>query len=615
MRFNKLFSVIAVIFSLGLSGCGGGGGGASGSSDGTSTGVFLDAPVEGLYYSTPTQSGYTNNKGEFTYKSGETVTFKLGNLTLGSSAASATVTPIEISGDTSLNTIGTKATNIARILQSLSENSDDSRIVIPSTIKNIDLSDLSLESDADISTMVSRANTITGKNKTLVSAATATANMKSNVQNNIFGTYDGTFSLTNQLVDTSIFSCYSSGSSSVTITANGASGFKATGLISSDSVSLYFNGIKNTTISNSKYSLTNTTLNGQTITGNYTITSSSVEVCSGSFSLSKRILDSTPPVFTSPSSITVNENQTSAITLQATDANTITYSISGDDISYFNINTSTGAVIFKEDADYENKTSYTFVATAKDGYGNIETQTVTINLTDQTDIAPTFSSDSSLDIVELNTSKILDLAVNGTNTLITYYLSGTDNSYFTLSGTEISFNILTDYDNPVDLDLNNIYLLTANVNDSAGNHAEQNISIRVLPTFEISGSDNDYNRTIVDNRTNLMWEDSNKTIELRSDNQPPQYCNNLVYAGYDDWRLPTLEEFQYILKTNVKEKTSNTFKYFSTDYYRTSSYYSAPSSGFTIPRAQYYFIKLSGETKQVDWAYIDEYYARCIREN
>lgn len=58
------------ILSAGLlfTGCGGGGG-SSGSGTTidttTQTGTFIDAPVEGLAYSTPTLSGFTNSNGEF----------------------------------------------------------------------------------------------------------------------------------------------------------------------------------------------------------------------------------------------------------------------------------------------------------------------------------------------------------------------------------------------------------------------------------------------------------------------------------------------------------------------------------------------------------------------
>ena len=80
--------------------------------------------------------------------------------------------------------------------------------------------------------------------------------------------------------------------------------------------------------------------------------------------------DTTPPVFTSPATASVAENQTSAITLIATDTHTITYSISGGDSADFSLDDSTGVVTFDTAPDYETKTFYTFTATATDTAGN-----------------------------------------------------------------------------------------------------------------------------------------------------------------------------------------------------------------------------------------------------
>lgn len=51
-----------------------------GSSEDVVTGIFINPPVKGLQYSTPTQSGITNEKGEFQYIIGEKITFKIDNL-------------------------------------------------------------------------------------------------------------------------------------------------------------------------------------------------------------------------------------------------------------------------------------------------------------------------------------------------------------------------------------------------------------------------------------------------------------------------------------------------------------------------------------------------------
>lgn len=100
-----------------LTACGGGGGGdaisgggnpsgGDGGEDGGgdtpppavtyNTGVFLDSPVKGLRYATPTLSGITDVDGRFNYNDGEVVTFSLGGTTIGSTPGSATVTPFSL---------------------------------------------------------------------------------------------------------------------------------------------------------------------------------------------------------------------------------------------------------------------------------------------------------------------------------------------------------------------------------------------------------------------------------------------------------------------------------------------------------------------------------------
>ncbi|MFT5659861.1 MAG: hypothetical protein ACI9TV_000494 [Sulfurimonas sp.] len=87
------------------------------------------------------------------------------------------------------------------------------------------------------------------------------------------------------------------------------------------------------------------------------------------------------PTFDSAATVSVNENQTSAVTLNAT--NTNTYSISGGDSASFDVDSSSGLVTFKVAPDYESvPNTYTFTATATDNPTNVTTQDVTITILD-----------------------------------------------------------------------------------------------------------------------------------------------------------------------------------------------------------------------------------------
>jgi hypothetical protein len=85
--------------------CGGGGGGGETPSASnppsatTLTGQFKDGNVAGLAYRTATRSGTTDADGRFEYLAGESVSFAVGGVALGSAPARAVVTPIDLVAD------------------------------------------------------------------------------------------------------------------------------------------------------------------------------------------------------------------------------------------------------------------------------------------------------------------------------------------------------------------------------------------------------------------------------------------------------------------------------------------------------------------------------------
>jgi len=154
------FKIIATaIFGLSLIGCGGGGGSSGGDTPAvTNTGTFVDSPVEGLKYETATLSGYTNDQGEFNYKTNESVTFTLGNLVIGKTSGNTLITPANLLDVNTSNAISqTKKENIARILQTLDNNSSNgAKLLIPSSLNSLDISYIDLESEADLNTLLTR---------------------------------------------------------------------------------------------------------------------------------------------------------------------------------------------------------------------------------------------------------------------------------------------------------------------------------------------------------------------------------------------------------------------------------------------------------------------------
>jgi hypothetical protein len=135
-RAALLASTVVALLALGaLSACGGSGG-FSAAEDGSGgnaalTGQFLDAPVEGLGYSTPTQTGVTDAAGRFQYLDGETVSFTLYGTPLSSSIGFSTLTP----GDTGVQeTDLDRIVNQLRFLQTVDADNDTSNgIRLPAT--------------------------------------------------------------------------------------------------------------------------------------------------------------------------------------------------------------------------------------------------------------------------------------------------------------------------------------------------------------------------------------------------------------------------------------------------------------------------------------------------
>jgi hypothetical protein len=136
-----------LLSTLILAACGGGGGGGGGGSPAVATGQFTDSPVKGLQYRTASQAGETGTNGEFRYLPGETVTFFVGDITLGAAVGAAKVTPFDLAGIAPLTTIPNsgqttlafdQAINLAIFLQTLDADGNPANgIEIPAQIRTM----------------------------------------------------------------------------------------------------------------------------------------------------------------------------------------------------------------------------------------------------------------------------------------------------------------------------------------------------------------------------------------------------------------------------------------------------------------------------------------------
>jgi hypothetical protein len=160
----KKFSLVSLaVFSV-LAGCGG--------SDSAPevvktpmTGVFLDGAVENLDYVAGTAAkASTSAKGEFTCYAGDTVSFSIGGIALGSAACAATITPLQLAGVTDVK--DAKVVNRLLALQLLDDDSDPSN-----GIKlNADVKTALATKTADFNTAADVFNTALGANLTAAGA-------------------------------------------------------------------------------------------------------------------------------------------------------------------------------------------------------------------------------------------------------------------------------------------------------------------------------------------------------------------------------------------------------------------------------------------------------------
>lgn len=110
-------ATLGVALSL-LAGCfSGSGGSSSDSGDESGTGVFIDSPVSGLTYAAGDTAARTDEQGRFKYDSGQTLSFSVGGLVLGSAAGAEVITPVDLVEGADAGDVA--VINISRLLQSL----------------------------------------------------------------------------------------------------------------------------------------------------------------------------------------------------------------------------------------------------------------------------------------------------------------------------------------------------------------------------------------------------------------------------------------------------------------------------------------------------------------
>lgn len=107
---------------------------------------------------------------------------------------------------------------------------------------------------------------------------------------------------------------------------------------------------------------------------------------------------------------------------------------------------------------------------------------------------------------------------------------------------------------------------------------------------------------VTDSETGLVWEYDYATD--KDWQQAKDYCEALVYAGYDDWRLPTMEELRTLVNKNLSGPASDFPDIPATRFWSSTTCDEYPANAWGV---NFYL----GD--EFNYYKTTAYYARCVR--
>lgn len=116
------------------------------------------------------------------------------------------------------------------------------------------------------------------------------------------------------------------------------------------------------------------------------------------------------------------------------------------------------------------------------------------------------------------------------------------------------------------------------------------------------------NSVVINDKNRLMWQDDKQVVTtLLNHKQAEKFCKNLDFAGYSDWRLPSVEEYIPIIYKKHPKNINYAFR-----YHIKSNYWAAKAHWRTLWFYADYIFFVSGTP------YFDnrntKKFVRCIRD-
>ena len=271
---------------------------------------------------------------------------------------------------------------------------------------------------------------------------------------------------------------------------------------------LYFKELQDfeTPVNNNQYSL------------NVVATDTSDNTISSEFPVTVTLtdIDEISPVISGLTTIDYQENVSANFTYTANEA--VTWSLSGNDSGLFSIS-NIGALSFNSAPDYESPGDsgtdniYNVTVNATDSSGNTSDFSVTITVADVDDSNPVITGNTTVSVQENQTV----VSTYSSNEAVTWSLSGTDSSLFSISNTgELSFNSSPDFESPEDNGADNQYNVIVTATDSSDNSDDISISITLINIDEvgptITNSASTSTPSINENQTYVATFSSNEQV-------------------------------------------------------------------------------------------------------
>ena len=139
------------------------------------------------------------------------------------------------------------------------------------------------------------------------------------------------------------------------------------------------------------------------------------------------------------------------------------------------------------------------------------------------------------------------------------------------------------------------------------NSSEQEEVLHIMEVDPMDLYRDEYNEVVFDVGNNLMWQDDySVAVKTFTFENALDYCKNLVFAGYDDWRMPKLSELGGIRAPDREYPASF-------DIFQNTAYEPYWADYFAYPYRWY--INMGTGVGLATFSADDKFYVRCVRDD